>query len=265
MLMRKRLGMWAAALAAVGGTLTSGAAGAATEVSTATLVAAKPTTASSVAADNPTTAPAPVLHVGQLKPVNEAENIARSMDALTTVPGTDLLVGYQLGAPAGWYQLEGSTLVWHEPSPSDTHRITVTVQDAGDLRVIPNAKVQASFSDTAGKSIGTTQTLNFLWDTDFYHYELNVALPDDTATATLHLRIDPPSFRRHHQVLGAFFAQTARHTFESVKVPKSVKPKPKPGVPTTRGLFSEGRRPYAEPTPYPGTTPTSNRKTTSPK
>lgn len=218
---------------------------------TATRSASKSTTATA-SGDAPTTASNPPVHLGRLIPADEAAAITKSMDSLTSVPGTDLLLGYRLSPPAGWYQIEGSTLIWHEPSPSDTHKLTVTVQDAADLRIVPSAKVQVSFSDPSGKAVGTTQSLNFLWDPEFYQYAMNVTLPGESKTLNLHLKVEPPTFRRHDEVLGAFLAQPVSWTFPSIQVPAPVKPEPKPGVPTTRGLFSEGRRPYAEPTPYPG-------------
>lgn len=224
-----------------------------TSSATAAVSAATSATTATAAADSATTiATLPPVHLGRLTPADEPAAIARSMDRLTTVPGTDLQIGYRLGAPAGWYQLEGSNLVWHEPAPSDTHKLTVTVQDAADLRIVPMAKVTAGFTGPDGKAVTTTQTLNFLWDKDFYHYAANLALPDDLREADLHLRIEAPSFRRTDQVLGAFFARPVNWTFRGVRIPEPVRPEPKPGVPTTRGLFSEGRHPYVEPTPYPG-------------
>lgn len=221
----------------------------AASLTTATATATTTATATDTQVTSPSTPP---LHIGRLTPANEAAAIVRHMDALTTVPGTDLLIGYRLSPPAGWYQLEGTTLVWHEPSPADTHKLTITVQDAADLRIIPYSKVTASFAGPTGGAGQTTHTLNFLWDPEYYSYGLNISLPEDARSVDLHVKVEAPTFRRRDQVLGAFFAHSVSHTFSGIIVPASVKPEPSPGVPTTRGLFPKGRRPYAEPTPYPG-------------
>lgn len=183
--------------------------------------------------------------------VNEAEEIASATTTTALASDGDLLIGYKLAEPGGYYDFDGSTLSWHQPASSDTHYLAVTVQDAGDKRVIPGCKVAATLTDASGKD--TSVTLQETWDPHFRHYGSNVAAPSTHSTGTLLVKVEPPSVRRRDKALGAFFTSAATHTFRNVdlstaslgiRAPKSEEPE--------SPIWPKGRRPFSPPVRQPG-------------
>lgn len=223
--------------------------------------------------DSPTTASSGALHVGRLTRADEPAAIDRLYSGLENTTATDVRTGWRIEPPTGWYESgDGGTLVWHEPATGETAFLSVVVQDAADLRSIPGCRVSASLYDAAGKEVVSTTTLPVLWDPAVYVYGINVALPTVLAplaglgtssvgtTVTLALRVEAPTFRRRDQAVGAFFTQAINRIIPGVTVPPTPVVSARDAAkPAARGIFASGRRPYAQPTPYPGAAAASDK------
>ena len=162
----------------------------------------------------------------------------------------------QLTPPASYYEFDGTTLAWREPRDADTHYLRLLVRDAGQQAFIHGCTVQAAFQQTGNKAIGTTFTLHETWDSSQTHYGCNIDLPKDITTLTLVVTVQPPKGRRMSRHTGDFLTRPATVVFPSIDVPKpptEIKTDDKASTPaTTKIEWPEGRRPYVEPTPYPG-------------
>jgi hypothetical protein len=205
-----------------------------------------PTTSTAVA----TTATA--VHQGVLQPANETAAIQGAMHGLTTVPSSDVRIGYHIGEAAAWYESKSGVLSWRDPLPGETNHVAISVQDASDLRVIPHAKITVSFSDDSGKELESSSTLAFMWTRDSYRYGTNVSLPEETTSVLLRVKIDPPDFARMDKQLGQFFTAPVEHEWKDAQVTGRTGKDNKPDTQPERVSFPEGRHPPITPTPYPG-------------
>jgi hypothetical protein len=198
-----------------------------------------------------TTEPA-TLHAGRLAPVDEDAALRKTVKGLTSVPGTDVSLGYFLEPAAGLYSFRSGTLSWRAPQEGETHYLGITVTGSSDRRVLPECKVRASFATPDGRQCGSTVTLGFVWDPAFNHYGTNVSLGETTGPLTLYVTVEPPAFARRDKVLGAFFVKPVSFMWPTVSVPPAASKSEKTADERDQGRFGPGRYAPLEPTPYPG-------------
>jgi hypothetical protein len=192
------------------------------------------------------------VHLGRMVPVDEPAAIAAAGRGLQTVAGHDVRMGYLVGPPEGWYEVRQGTLSWREPQASETHHLGITVQDAADLRVVPDCKVYVSAADADGRELVSTVPLALTWGTEFYYYAANVSFPQGITSCTLYVRSEPPGFARRSKDLGGFFIRPVTACWTNVELPWGARNGGDARKPPMTGDFGEGRHPALVPTPYPG-------------
>jgi len=128
----------------------------------------------------------------------------------------DLLIGYNIDEPKGWYEMRGNNLEWVEPQQGQTNHFEIVLRDAEDKRIVPNAKVRVTITDANGNEVDS-QNLTFLWHPDFYHYGANIKVPS-SGNYTVKVHIDPPDFGRHDKDRGKRFTQSVDVTFTGVQI-----------------------------------------------
>lgn len=139
---------------------------------------------------------------------------------LSQVPGAEAaageyLVGYVLSAPTGYYEMDGGTLAWNEPT--GTAHLAVVVRDGYDGRIVPEARVRVRAMDRGGAEV-LTEDLPFGWHPVLNRYADNVTLPP--GTYTLRVEVEPPRIRRHDPINGDRYHEPTAAVFEGVVVPE---------------------------------------------
>lgn len=165
--------------------------------------------------------------------------------------GIEIQLGFK--PPQAYYNFDGSGLSWVEPSEKDKTCLFVIVEDEASKSYLGGNEITAYISNGRGKPGGTTVTLTETWDPSFHYYGSNLALDDNQTTANIRLRIVPPKIRRSHQVWGNFFTTAEEITFEAVELRRYSGKEENSGRNQKQSVsWPAGRRPYLEPTPYPG-------------
>lgn len=179
----------------------------------------------------------------RLQPVNELDEVERSMRFFETAADGDLRIGYALSAASGYYDFDGNSLAWRKPAATDTHYLAVAVQDAGTHWLLTGCKVSATLTDSRGKD--TSLTLTETWDPHFRHYGTNLNSGTDGTTASLTVKVEPAALRRRDKVLGAFFIAAATAKFASIDLSTSTLSKHEDGeAEPEKPIWPAGRRPY---------------------
>lgn len=156
--------------------------------------------------------------------------------------------------PECYYEFDGKTLSWTEPVDEQTHYIRLTIRDLVSSQPITGATAAAILTTAAGKQVGTSVTLHETWDPDMPHYGANVKVPDDVTSGNVAVKVEPPKGRRLGREEGNFLTKTVVLAFEGVNFGEVLPAKTADRETTGLGKveWPEGRRPYVEPTPYPG-------------
>ncbi len=172
----------------------------------------------------------------------------------TTVSQTaKLAVELDFTPPTGYYEFDGSTLSWRVPGNKDTQYMRVRLLDTLSSTSLAGSSVTVVFTTDKGKAIGTSTTLSETWDQQDPHYGGNINIPDEQTSGNVLIKAQPAKGRRLGRDVGDFFTKDVTVIFTGVDfTPVSV---PQPETLTTgpqKVEWPEGRRPYATPTPYPG-------------
>lgn len=181
--------------------------------------------------------------------------IALAQSELTTVSEEmQVAVALQFSSPECYYEFDGKTLSWREPTEGESHYIRVTVRDLASSHLVTGASPKAVLTLPSGKTMGTSITLHETWDRETPHYGANLQIPDDVTSGNVALRIDPPKGRRLGREFGGFFTKPLTLSFSDVDFSGVEPVKDEDDLTTEPGKvdWPEGRRPYVEPTPYPG-------------
>lgn len=185
---------------------------------------------------------------------------AAALSAATAAAAQHTTVSQEMGiavqaeliAPQCYYDFDGKTVSWREAEPSDSHYLSVLVRDGHTSAALPGCDIHAIFTTTREKSIGTSITLYETWDGHQSHYGDNVHLPEDLTSANLLLKISPPKVRRMPHDYGDFFKAPVTVQFTGIAVPPRAAAADQATTEAEKIEWPDGRRPYAEPTPYPG-------------
>lgn len=118
------------------------------------------------------------------------------------IEAEQLVGGYRVGiflhGPRPIYlRTRHGTLEAKVPADGDTHYVGVTVREPRTKRALPGAGVEVQFSG------GAAVTLHHVWD-EFQQYGGNAKLGPGKLT----VRISPPAYHRHGDMLGAFVKPT---------------------------------------------------------
>jgi hypothetical protein len=200
------------------------------------------------------------VEVPTTSPVNsaalcEADEIKSCAREVSLDDKDEIAAGYALEKPAPSYDFDGSNLTWRQPAENDTHYLLVTLQDTISSHTLPGCKVLATVTDGTGKDAVSSVTLAEMWDKRFRHYGLNLALPPAMTTGTLTLSFDPPGWKRRGRNEGTFMVKPVSFKFTNVDFTTATLtgfetlPAPKPDE---KIVWPKGRRPFLDPTPYPG-------------
>jgi len=172
----------------------------------------------------------------------------------TTISQTvRLAVELDFSSPTGYYEYDGSTLSWRVPGNKDTHYMRVRLFDTLSSTSISGSTVTVAFTTDRGKILGTSATLRETWDQQDPHYGGNVFIPDDQTSGNVVIKADPAKGLRLGRDVGDFFTKTITVTFPAVDFKPGAAPVPEMLTTGPQKVeWPEGRRPYATPTPYPG-------------
>ncbi len=173
-----------------------------------------------------------------------------------TTATEDMKVSVELDflAPQCYYHFDGTTLSWEVPKDDATHYMRLVVRDAGGQGTIAGCKVVAVLTAPKGKAVGTSVTLHETWDRELPHYGDNIQLPEDVTSGNVAIKLEPPEGRRMGRDVGNFLTKPVVVSFPDVDF-RPAEVGQKPSEVTTEPLkvdWPDGRRPYVEPTPYPG-------------
>jgi len=201
---------------------------------------------------------------------------------------SDVRVGVMFTSPTAYYDFDGKTLSWQQPPEHATLYMMAVAQDLVTGEFLPGCTVTAQCIGDKGHPVGTSVTLKETWDPRFSHYGENVSFPDGTSSVTINLTVEPPKERRRDLVLGNFFTKPVELKFQGVDVTTATAAKIAAEVMSANQTTASqeaasvagsnskarsekyrlpkradqqggkpidwpaGRRPYVEPTPYPG-------------
>ena len=185
----------------------------------------------------------------------EADEIKARAREVSLDDNDEIAAAYALEKPSPAYDFDGSNLTWRQPTDNDTHYLLVTLQDTISSHTLPGCKVVATVTDGTGKDAVSSVTLNEMWDKRFRHYGLNLALPPAMTTGTLTLSFDAPGWKRRGRNEGTFMVKPVSFKFANVDFTTATlsafEPSPAPN-PDEKIVWPKGRRPFLDPTPYPG-------------
>jgi len=172
----------------------------------------------------------------------------------TTISQTArLAVELDFSSPSGYYEYDGSTLAWRVPGNKDTHYMRVRLFDTLSSTSLSGSTVTIAFTTEKGKILGTSVTLRETWDQQDPHYGGNVHIPDDQTSGNVVIKAEPAKGRRLGRDVGDFFTKAVSVTFTDVDFTPVAALSPATLTTSPEKVeWPEGRRPYATPTPYPG-------------
>lgn len=107
------------------------------------------------------------------------------------------------------------TLAYEYSAETNAH-VEVAVRDALTGRFMPELKVTASLYDGSGKSLGTMDE-PFMWHPWLYHYGENWRVAR-SGVYRLHVRFEPPAYRRYGRELGKRFGAPVETDFDNIKI-----------------------------------------------
>lgn len=181
--------------------------------------------------------------------------VGHSAELTTTSDVARVEVELGFKPPASFYEYDGKTLSWREPKDNTAVYVQVLVRQAQGRQPLPGCAVTALLANPAGKAIGSTVTLHETWDGTGSHYGANVHLAEDVTSGRITVAIEPPKIRRMDREHGDFFTKPVLLKFEGVEFPqeRAHKQADEPATTTPQTIdWPAGRRPFVEPTPYPG-------------